>query len=65
MGNTKFSVCYCSFCGKNDQEVKVLIRAPTAFICDECVDECVKIVQEKRLERVAHTQKAAKESPLP
>ena len=28
----------CSFCGKNDLQVRVLFAAPTdAFICNECV----------------------------
>lgn len=38
---------YCSFCGKSEKEVKVLISATWAFICDECVAECVKVVEKK------------------
>ncbi len=30
----------CSFCGKNEKEVKRLIAGPGAFICDECVGLC-------------------------
>jgi hypothetical protein len=33
---------YCSFCGKNQHDVKKLIAGPTVFICDECVAECNK-----------------------
>ena len=30
----------CSFCGKNEKEVKRLIAGPGVFICDECVGLC-------------------------
>ncbi len=29
---------YCSFCGKDNHQVKKLIQGPTVFICNECVD---------------------------
>lgn len=33
---------YCSFCGKSDREVAVMLAgAAAAFICDECVDLAV------------------------
>jgi len=38
---------YCSFCGKNQFEVKKLIAGPTVFICDECVRLCMDIVQDE------------------
>ena len=28
---------FCSFCGKNQSEVKKLIAGPSVYICDECV----------------------------
>jgi len=34
---------YCSFCGKNDVEVRKMIAGPNVFICDECTDVCVDI----------------------
>ena len=37
---------YCSFCGKH-QDVEKLIAGPTVFICNECVDLC-KTMQEQR-----------------
>ena len=37
----------CSFCGKNQNEVKKLIAGPSVFICDECVDLCNDIIQEE------------------
>lgn len=29
---------YCSFCGKNNDEVAYLVAGPTVFICNECVE---------------------------
>jgi len=37
----------CSFCGKNQDEVKKLIAGPSVFICDECVDLCNDIIREE------------------
>lgn len=39
-------VLYCSFCGKSQHEVRKLIAGPTVFICDECVDICVDVLDE-------------------
>jgi hypothetical protein len=37
----------CTFCGKNQHEVKKLIASPgKEFICNECVNICVEILQE-------------------
>lgn len=38
----------CSFCGKSQDEVRKLIAGPNGvFICNECVDICVGIVEEE------------------
>jgi len=38
----------CSFCGKNQDQVKRLIAGPGAvYICDECVDLCQEIINEE------------------
>mgnify|MGYP001007992498 FL=1 len=37
---------YCSFCGKNQNEVKKLVAGPSAYICDECIELCKCIVDE-------------------
>lgn len=34
----------CSFCGKAESEVKMLLSGPGVFICDECVQQCQQIV---------------------
>lgn len=38
---------FCSFCGKNQSEVKKLIAGPSIFICDECVELCNDIIIEE------------------
>ncbi|MFA9202978.1 MAG: ATP-dependent Clp protease ATP-binding subunit ClpX [Flavobacteriales bacterium] len=35
----------CSFCGKRQNEVEKLIAGENAFICNECVDICLDLVQ--------------------
>jgi ATP-dependent Clp protease ATP-binding subunit ClpX len=30
----------CSFCGKDQDEVRRLIAGPYVYICDECIDVC-------------------------
>jgi hypothetical protein len=37
---------YCSFCGKDQSEVSVLVEGPSIFICDECVEKAGEIVRE-------------------
>ena len=34
----------CSFCNKDQNDVRKLIAGPTVFICDECVEVCNDIV---------------------
>lgn len=45
--NTHEPDCYCSFCGKNQNEVQKLIAGPNVFICDECIELCNEIVQDE------------------
>ena len=40
----------CSFCGKNQHEVRKLIAGPSVFICDECVDLSNDIIKEESKE---------------
>ena len=35
----------CSFCGRTQEQVTMLIQGPDAFICDECVDNCRSIIE--------------------
>src|SRR3981189_773430 len=45
-GETKKPL-HCTFCGKNQHEVRKLIAGPTVFICDECVELCMDIIGEE------------------
>ena len=38
----------CSFCNKNQNDVRKLIAGPTVFICNECVAVCQDIIDEDR-----------------
>ena len=46
---------YCSFCGKNQNEVRKLIAGPSVYICDECVDLCNDIIREEVLDADAES----------
>ncbi|MGI4753411.1 MAG: ATP-dependent Clp protease ATP-binding subunit ClpX [Janthinobacterium lividum] len=37
----------CSFCSKKQHEVKKLIAGPAVFICDECINLCMDIMEEE------------------
>lgn len=37
----------CSFCGKSQKQVRKLIAGPGVYICDECINLCVEIVEEE------------------
>lgn len=41
----KFKNLSCSFCGRNEAEVKTLIRGIAGNICDECITMCHNIVE--------------------
>ena len=36
----------CSFCGRSEREVKLLITGLNAFICEDCAQQAYRIVQE-------------------
>lgn len=43
----------CSFCGKGQKEVKKLIAGPGVYICDECIDLCMDIIDEEKEKEVS------------
>ena len=47
MDNKDTSKLTCSFCGKNQDDVRKLIAGPSVYICDECVDLCNDIIDEE------------------
>jgi len=42
--NGENKVLRCSFCHKDQNDVRKLIAGPTVFICDECVEVCNDII---------------------
>ncbi len=40
----------CSFCGKSQKQVQQLIAGPAVYICDECVELCNEIIEERLAE---------------
>jgi ATP-dependent Clp protease ATP-binding subunit ClpX len=52
---------FCSFCGKNQSEVKKLIAGPSVYICDECVSLCNDIIKED----LAESSQDVEEDKLP
>ncbi len=40
------AVLRCSFCNKDQRDVRKLIAGPHVYICDECVKVCVDIIAE-------------------
>ena len=41
------NLLYCSFCGRNQHEVRKLVAGPAVYICDECVDLCTDVVDDQ------------------
>ena len=37
----------CNFCGKTEEEVKILIQGVNVYICNECVELYIDIVKGK------------------
>ncbi len=46
-GTKEEKLLFCSFCGKNQNEVRKLIAGPSVYICNECIDLCNDIIQEE------------------
>ncbi|QTX04566.1 ATP-dependent Clp protease ATP-binding subunit ClpX [Agromyces archimandritae] len=54
----------CSFCGKSQKQVQQLIAGPGVYICDECVELCNEIIEERMAESGAE-EHAEFELPKP
>lgn len=47
---------YCSFCGKNENQVNFLIPSPSGvYICDFCVDMCSELIYESSTVHSEHS----------
>lgn len=47
----KDEILYCSFCGKSQNDVALLIAGPSVLICDECVDLSAAVVLSHRAKK--------------
>ena len=48
----------CSFCGKNQNDVKKLIAGPAVYICNECIQLSAEILNEELQAEEIETQRA-------
>jgi len=57
----------CSFCGKPQSQVRRLVAGPGVYICDECVEMCMDIVQEAMRQELggSHTPSTSYDLPKP
>lgn len=46
----------CSFCGRQDEDVKILISGKTAYICDECVEQAQQVVRDEMSRRYSKNE---------
>ena len=51
---------YCSFCGRSEDEVSILITGMNGFICDQCVGQAYEITQSIAENNALGDEKAAK-----
>jgi ATP-dependent protease Clp ATPase subunit len=57
------SLLHCSFCSKSQQEVRKLIAGPGVYVCDECVQLCVDIIDDEfETDRLRELRRLAKRS---
>jgi ATP-dependent Clp protease ATP-binding subunit ClpX len=54
----------CSFCTKNQREVRKLIAGPTVFICDECIGLCNEIIAEEATKETEQVSSSAIPKPI-
>jgi len=55
----------CSFCGKSQKQVQQLIAGPGVYICDECVELCNEIIEERLAEAGAEESTGEFDLPKP
>ena len=65
MANNVEEKVSCSFCGKSSDEVRKLIAGPGVYICDECVELCMDIIDEEVLSIPAGENYDAEDTPTP
>ena len=57
---------FCSFCGRNENQVNFLIPSPSGvYICDFCVESCAELIEETELETRQDQQSSLTFETLP
>lgn len=51
----------CSFCGKNQEEVRKVIAGPSVHICNECVNLCDEILVKENVKEAASAVQSTEE----
>ena len=55
----------CSFCGRSDREVKLLISGISGYICEDCTQQAYQIVQESQLKKAASPENKSQLKAIP
>ena len=55
----------CSFCGRSDREVSLLITGISGYICEDCAQQAYKIVLEQQKQNGTPSKKKGKAKPTP
>ena len=55
----------CSFCGKSQKQVQQLIAGPGVYICDECIELCNEIIEERMAEQTSEGGVSELDLPKP
>ncbi|MBW2182836.1 MAG: ATP-dependent Clp protease ATP-binding subunit ClpX [Deltaproteobacteria bacterium] len=61
--SNKYGNLFCSFCGKNQDEVRKLIAGPSVYICDECIELCNDIIAEENEREAVNQRKSTIPKP--
>jgi ATP-dependent Clp protease ATP-binding subunit ClpX len=61
--SSKYGNLFCSFCGKNQDEVRKLIAGPSVYICDECIELCNDIIAEENEREAVNQRKSTIPKP--
>jgi len=56
---------YCSFCGRNQKQVKRLVAGPDVYICNECIEICFDIIDEEEYEAAPVAKESIDSVPTP
>lgn len=57
-GATEAPRIRCSFCNKDKDDVRLIVSGPEAFICNECIDTCIDILETQAGMKIRSAEKA-------